>query len=91
MADFMMVMMGSASIGDWETYTRKLVESGKLRGGSSLGRGVRVCKSQIDGECSVTGYLRFVADDLDAARTLLAGNPLYEAGGCIEILEEIPD
>jgi hypothetical protein len=91
MADFMMVMMGTASVGDWETYIGTLIESGKFRGGSSLGRGVSVCKDKIDGECTITGYIRFVAEDLEEAKLLLAGNPLYEAGGCVELLEEIPD
>ena len=93
-ADFMMVMMvmmGDASIGDWDTYAEKLIESVKLRGGSSLGRGVRVCKGKNDGECSITGYMRISAENLSEAKLLLEGNPLYEAGGCIEILEEIPD
>ncbi len=91
MAQFMMIMMGSASSGDWEAYIGKLVESGKLRGGSSLANGARVSKGMIDSECSVTGYIRLDVADIDEARILLAGNPLYEAGGFVELLEEIPD
>jgi|DEB0MinimDraft_10_1074344.scaffolds.fasta_scaffold76936_2 hypothetical protein len=39
----------------------------------------------------VTGYMRFEADSIEEVRALLSGNPLYEAGGRVEILEEIPD
>ena len=91
MADFMMIMIGSASTGDWETYIGRLVDAGKLRGGSSLGRGIRMRKGKPDGKAEITGYVRLAVKDVHEARALVAGNPLYEAGGCIEILEEIPD
>ena len=35
----------------------------------------------------LTGYFRVVADSLDDAKSMLAGNPLYEAGGTVEICE----
>jgi hypothetical protein len=35
----------------------------------------------------LTGYVRVVADSLDHAKSMLAGNPLYEAGGIVEIRE----
>ena len=91
MAQFVMVMMGSASSGDWDSYIDRLIQSGSFRGGSSLGRGARISKDGSDGDCSVTGYMRLEVADLDEARKLVAGNPLYEAGGYIELLEEIPD
>jgi hypothetical protein len=34
-----------------------------------------------------SGYIRVQASDLDAARELVAGNPVYEAGGTIEVRE----
>ena len=91
MPQFMMIMMGSASAGSWETYLEKLIAKGKLRGGSSLANGARVAKGTNDGDCKVTGYIRLEVADIDEARTLVAGNPLYEAGGFVELLEEIPD
>ncbi len=91
MADFVMVMMGSASKGDWDTYIEKLIASGGFRGGSSLGNGVAVVKGAEDSECTITGFMRLSADSLDEARELLEGNPLYEAGGRVELLEEVPD
>ena len=35
----------------------------------------------------LAGYIRVTADSLDQAKTLLAGNPVYEAGGTVEIRE----
>ena len=91
MADYVMLMMGSESMGDWDAYIEKLIVSGKFRGGSSLGHGISAAKDQSDGGSEVTGYMRFSADTIEEVRNLLSGNPLYEAGGRVEILEEIPD
>lgn len=91
MLNYVMLMMGSASKGDWEAYIEKLISSSEFRGGSSLGKGVAMSKGQRDSECSVTGYVRFAVDNLDKAKELVSGNPLYEAGGRVELLEEIPD
>ncbi|XOV84982.1 MAG: hypothetical protein ACFHXK_07620 [bacterium] len=89
MPQYVMVMMGSASKGDWDAYVDSLVSSGCFRGVSSLGNGVSVCKNEHDGECQVTGYMRFSAESIGEVRKLIPGNPLYEAGGRIELLEEI--
>lgn len=91
MADYVMLMMGSESVGDWGVYMEKLIASGKFRGGSSLGHGISAAKGHCDGGSEVTGYMRFSADTIEEVRNLLLGNPLYEAGGRVEILEEIPD
>ncbi len=91
MPQYVMVMMGSASSGDWDVYVDTLVNSGCFRGGSSLGNGVSVSKNEGDAECQVTGFMRFSAASIDEVRKLVAGNPLFEAGGRIELLEEIPD
>lgn len=91
MTDYVLIMMGTASEGDWDTYIEKLVDSGKFRGGSSLGNGVSISKGQSDTDCSISGFIRLSANTLDEVRELVAGNPLYEAGGRIELLEEILD
>lgn len=91
MPEYVMLMKGSASNGDWDAYIEKLIGSGRFRGGSSLGNGMSVAKAGVDGECEVTGYMRFSADSIEEVRELIAGNPCYEAGGVIELLEEIPD
>jgi len=84
-------MIGSGPNSDWEAYIDTLAKSGKLRGGSSLGNGIKVSKGLPDDECSVTGYIRLEVSDLDEAKLLLKGNPLYEAGGFVELLAEVPD
>ena len=91
MPDYVMVMKGSASAGDWDTYIQKLIDSGGFRGGSSLGNGVRATKGEADGESDITGFIRLSLNNIDEAQALLAGNPLYEAGGVVDILEEIPE
>ena len=91
MPDYVMVMMGTSSKGDWDSYIEKLIASGKLKGGSSLGNGVSLTKGDSDTDCVITGYMRFSAGNLEEIRELVAGNPLYEAGGRIELLEEIPE
>jgi hypothetical protein len=35
----------------------------------------------------LTGYIRVTADSIDQARSLLTGNPHFEAGGTVEIRE----
>ena len=86
-----MLMKGSTASGDWDDYIEKLVSSGKFRGGSSLGNGVSVVKGKVDGGFEVTGYMRFSAESIEEVKELIDGNPVYEAGGSIELLEEIPD
>jgi len=39
----------------------------------------------------LTGYIRIRARDLADAQTCLVANPVYEAGGTIEIYELIED
>ncbi len=91
MSDFVVLMVGSQSHGDWNTYIEKLIASGKFRGGSSLANGVSMSKGKPDSESPITGFMRFSANNIEEIRQLLSGNPLYEAGGHIEVLEEIPD
>ena len=91
MPEYVMLMKGSAGSEDWDDYIEKLVSSGKFTGGSSLGNGVSVAKGKVDGRCEVTGYMRFSAESIEEVQELITGNPLYEAGGSIELLEEIPD
>lgn len=91
MADFVMLMKDPGADGDWEAYVGRLQATGRFRGGSSLGAGVCVRKGHPDSACSVTGILRIEADDLEQVRALLVGNPAWEAGHPVELLEEIPD
>jgi hypothetical protein len=82
MPDYMFFMHDDARDGenDWEPYLTKLKANGSFEGGSAIGNGVCVRKG---GEvpsltAHLTGYIRVNADDLDHARSLLAGNPHFE-------------
>ena len=73
----------------WESYLEKLRSTGRFTGGSSIGRGVCVTRSRHPPGITshLSGYLRVQAESLEAAKELLAGNPVFEAGGTIEIRE----
>jgi hypothetical protein len=61
----------------------------QIPGGSAIGNGVCVRKSGpapvISGH--LTGFIRMTATHIDEVRGLLAGNPVCEAGGTVEIRE----
>jgi hypothetical protein len=83
---------GSDAIGDdaWEQYITDLQRGGHFEGGSAIGGGITISKA---GEGAkritrhLTGYLRIRAADLEEAKALLIGNPVFEAGGTVEIRE----
>ena len=97
MVDFIFLMhddenpdLGSeVSSDDWGPYIGRLQASGNFQGGSAIGTGVCARKSgavpAITGH--LVGFIRVGADSLDHARTLLVGNPVFEAGGTVEIRE----
>ncbi len=74
---------------DWAGYLAMLQASGNFQGGSAIGAGVCVRKSGVAPNVTghLSGFIRVEADSLDAARTLLSGNPVFEAGGTVEIRE----
>jgi hypothetical protein len=95
MNDYMLLMHAGArlepgeALHTWPAYFARLREVGAFQGGSAIADGI--CVSKAGGEAEVarhiTGYVRIRAASLDAARALLAGNPVYEAGGTVEIRE----
>lgn len=95
MNDYILLMYNDVPEGqvrpshEWPAYFAKLREAGAFQGGSSIGGGVCVRKGraapQITGH--IGGYIRIRAVDLEGARALVAGNPVYEAGGTVEIRE----
>ncbi len=90
MADYIFLMHGGETVGDWATYIDALVARGVMRGGSAIGDGVCVRKGAADtGKITdyIKGYIKVEVDSLEAAKALLDGNPVYEAGGIIEIRE----
>jgi hypothetical protein len=74
---------------EWEPYLARLRSGGNFAGGSSMGKGTCLRKSgPAPGiTAHLSGYLRVQADSLEAAQSLVAGNPVYEAGGTVEIRE----
>jgi hypothetical protein len=87
--DYIFFMHDDARDGenDWEPYLAKLKATGSFEGGSAIGDDVCVRKS---GEvpsltAHLAGYIRVNADNLDHAKSLLVGNPHFEAGGTVEI------
>lgn len=77
----------------WGAYLSGLRRSGQFDGGSSIGAGAGHRKDGAPAPFSehLVGYLIVHAVDLDAARTFLDGNPVYEAGGTVEIRELVED
>jgi hypothetical protein len=73
----------------WSAYLGDLQTAGIFEGGSAIGTGVCVKKTGQPPPIAahIAGYLRIQAESLDHARTYLTGNPVYEAGGTVEIRE----
>lgn len=73
----------------WQNYFRLLQASGLFDGGSAIGEGLAFRKTGqpgVSGE-HLSGYIRLRATSLEQAHSLLAGNPVYEAGGTVEVRE----
>jgi hypothetical protein len=74
---------------DWEPYLARLRARGCFEGGSAIGDGLCVRKSgptpAVTGH--LVGYIRLNASNLDEAKSLVAGNPHFDAGGTVEIRE----
>lgn len=97
MRDFLIFMHGDTNVPEtaeaWSQYFASLRERGVFNGGSALGPASRFRKdvgSTIPPN-QITGYIRVRAQDLADAKTCLTGNPVYEAGGTVEIQELIED
>jgi len=80
---------GSEEPEKWTEYFSRLRDSGRFKGGSAIGDGECLRKDATPGQLhsSLGGYIRVLALDLDDARTFVTGNPVFEAGGTVEIRE----
>lgn len=92
MADYIFLMHDDAAGGaglDWERYLSRLREAGVFQGGSAIGNGQCERKSGATPAptAHITGFVRVTAENMAHAQRLLAGNPVYEAGGTVEIRE----
>lgn len=92
MKDYLLLMHADARAersDDWPAYFTKLRQAGAFQGGSAIGGGV--CASKSANAPGITrhlsGYIRLQAADLEHARALVTGNPVFEAGGTVEIRE----
>jgi hypothetical protein len=89
--DFLLLMHGgsAADPAAWGPYLARLREGGWFQGGSSIGGGACVSKSGAPPDLTrhLVGYIRIRATDAGHATELVAGNPVYEAGGVVEIRE----
>jgi hypothetical protein len=93
MPDYLMLMHDdptrAADESDWATYIQRLAATGTLRGGSAIGGGIsrRKWGAAPAITAHIGGYIRLEADGLAEVEALLAGNPVYENGGTVEIRE----
>ena len=94
MIEYIFFMHNDASVDDaanndeaWARYLAMLRATGRFSGGSSLGGGA--CFNKAGTAAGITshlsGYVRVEAEDIGHATLLLKGNPVYEAGGTVEI------
>lgn len=72
---------------NWGPYIARLQASGNFQGGSAIGAGICARKSGAapDITSHLSGFIRISASSLDDAKSLLEGNPVFEAGGTVEI------
>jgi hypothetical protein len=93
MAEFILLMHDDATAratdDAWTAYFKTLRASGAFEGGSAIGDGTCMRKDGATRPIAkhITGYIRVIAQDLADAKNFLAGNPVYEAGGTVEIRE----
>lgn len=80
---------GAERADSWDAYFATLRAAGAFQGGSAIGDGTCVSKHRSPPAISghLSGYIRIRAADLAGARELVNGNPVYEAGGTVEIRE----
>jgi hypothetical protein len=73
----------------WGNYLALLQQSESFDGGSAIGKGLAFRKATMPKTCSehLSGYIRLRATSLEQAQSFLSGNPVYEAGGTVEIRE----
>ncbi len=91
MAEYILLMHDDA-VSDhsaWDTYLEMLRQRGAFEGGSEIGDGICLRKSGTAPAITthLAGYIRVNAASIDQAKSLVVGNPHFEAGGTVEIRE----
>ena len=91
MAEYIMLMRGvdasRTTDVQWRTYINKLIETGKFRGGSAFGNGRCLSQNSTEYKCINSGFMRFEANTIEEIEALVADNPVYQAGGEVELHE----
>jgi hypothetical protein len=95
MPDYIFLMHSDTTTAEdltaWGPYFASLRAHGAFEGGSAMGGGAAFRKSGAAAALSpVEGFIRVNAPSLEAACAFLSGNPVYEAGGTVEI-RELPE
>lgn len=81
-----------AAAGDpelWAQYFTRLRGIGLFDGGSSIGEGecLRKGHTSVAAVAAISGFIRVREKNLEEAKAFLAGNPVFEAGGTVEVRE----
>jgi len=92
MAEYILFMHDDAVSDDtsaWDSYLRTLKQTGAFQGGSEIGGGICMRKGAAAPGITkhLIGYIRVDAATIDDVKSLLSGNPHFEAGGTVEIRE----
>jgi hypothetical protein len=93
MPDFLLLMHNdtrrSPSPELWQSYIEELRGRGVFNGGSSIGSGSAFRKGapKAEGSNHLGGYIRVQVGTAEEVHGLLLGNPVFENGGTVEILE----
>ena len=89
--DYILLMHNDATAvvdtAGWQPYLQHLQSVGRLRGGSAIGGGTTFRRNALPASISdqIVGFLRIEAEDMAEVEALLADNPVYEAGGTVEV------
>ena len=80
---------GHSRVDEWAAYIGKLQQVGVFQGGSAIGAGICMSKSGTPPGITpqLSGFIRVQPENLNRARALVQGNPVFEAGGTVEIRE----
>ncbi|BDB20747.1 hypothetical protein cym2001_41120 [Pseudomonas sp. CYM-20-01] len=73
----------------WARYITRLRGTGLFDGGSAICEGecLRKGHTSVAAVADISGFVRVRAKNLEDAKALFVGNPVFEAGGTVEILE----
>ncbi len=91
MPDFILLMhndtVGEPDAGAWDDYFARLRAAGAFVGGSAIGGGESLRKDRVPAAptLQIAGLIRVQTSSFAEAEQLVAGNPVYENGGTVEV------